>query len=263
MVEYIKQYALLVRDSADERSGVGRVHRDPPESMMNVTDAMTGVKEIIKEINRLDPRDFDPLSQSEFLRVRGNLVHFSGSSSYTKPMIIRAITPLLAVLDNYRGAGSSRVTRQFPYLTDSKLQAIVERDYVELNVRVFPAGAWKSTVVMAGSILESILFDVLSDPKRVAATNASTEVAKAKGGIPIDITVDPDRWKLIHLIGVAVDTNILPSDRASTIDQVLRDYRNFVHPQKEKKAKHECNEAEAGLAKHGLDGVLDHLEKTL
>jgi hypothetical protein len=45
--------------------------------------------------------------------------------------------------------------------------------------------------------------------------------------------------------------------------RVLRDYRNFVHPQKEKKVKYECNEAEAGLAKYGLDGICDHLEKTL
>jgi hypothetical protein len=76
-------------------------------------------------------------------------------------------------------------------------------------------------------------------------------------------TADPDAWKLTPLIEVALDTNVLPSARADTIDQVLRDYRNFVHPQKEKKAKHECNEAEAGLAKYGLDGVCDYLEKTL
>src|SRR5262249_38712301 len=149
----------------------------------------------------------------------------------------------------------------FPYLTDPELRAIIERDYIELNVRLFPSGSWKSTVIMAGSILESILFDVLSDAKRVAATNASTKGARGRGGVPIDITVDPDSWKLTHLIEVAVDTNVLPTARADTIDQVLRDYRNFVHPQKEKKAKHECNEAEAGLAKYGLDGVCDHLEK--
>jgi hypothetical protein len=262
MVEYIRQYAQLVIANADEQSGVGRTQHSPPPSTV-VADAITGLREIVKEINRLDPRDFDPASQCEFLRVRANLVLLSNATSYTKPKIQGAIKPLLEVLNNYRGAGSSRVTRQFPYLTDPDLRAIVERDYIELNVRLFPAGAWKSTVIMAGSILESILFDVLSDAKRVAATNASSKGAKARGGVPIDITVDPDAWKLVHLIDVAVDTNVLPSARADTIDQVLRDYRNFVHPQKERKAKHECNEAEAGLAKYGLDGVCDHLENTL
>jgi hypothetical protein len=262
MVEYIRQYAQLVIASADEQSGVFRTMHSPPRSAV-IADAMAGLREIVKELDRLDPRDFDAASQSEFLRVRGNLIHLSRANSYAKPQIQEAITPLLEVLNNYRGAGSSRVTRQFPYLTDPELRAIVERDYVELNVRLFPAGAWKSTVIMAGSILESILFDVLSDAKRVAATNASNKGARAKGGVSIDITVDPDAWKLTHLIEVAVETKVLPSARAGTIDQVLRDYRNFVHPQKEKKAKHECNKAEAGLAKHGLDGVCDHLEKTL
>jgi hypothetical protein len=65
------------------------------------------------------------------------------------------------------------------------------------------------------------------------------------------------------LINVAVDIGILPEDRAATIDQVLRDYRNFAHPRKEIKEKHECSDAEAGLAKYGLDGVCDHLQRTL
>jgi hypothetical protein len=64
----------------------------------------------------------------------------------------------------HQAGAAVNVTRQFPYLTDAELRAIVERDYVELNVRLFPARAWKSTVIMAGSILESILIDVLSAP---------------------------------------------------------------------------------------------------
>jgi hypothetical protein len=118
-------------------------------------------------------------------------------------------------------------------------------------------------VILAGSILEAILFDVLSHPVRVARTNASPKGAKAKGGVPIDIVSGADDWKLIHLINVAKDVGIMSQERADTIDQVLRDYRNFVHPQKEKEARHECNEAEAGLAKYGLDGVCDHFEKAL
>ena len=262
MVEYIKQYARLICGNADERSGLRSVTPSLPQGEV-VIDAMTGLKELVKELDRLDPRDFEPASQPEFLRVRGTMVHFAGLSSYTKSKILETISPLLLVLDKFRGVGSSRVTRKFPYLTKPDLSSIVERDYVELNVRLFPSGAWKSTVIMAGSILETLLFDVLSDPKRVAATNASPKAARARGGVPIDITSDPASWKLSHLIEVASDTNVLPRARADTIDQVLRDYRNFVHPQVELKAQHECNEAEAGLAKYGLDGVCDHFDKTL
>jgi hypothetical protein len=69
-----------------------------------------------------------------------------------------------------------------------------------------------------------------------------------------------DEWRLVNLIEVAVDLGLLPQDRADTIDQVLREYRNFVHPRKELKAAHPCTEAEAYLAKGALDGVCNQLE---
>jgi hypothetical protein len=55
----------------------------------------------------------------------------------------------------------------------------------------------------------------------------------------------------------------MPQARAASIDQVLRDYRNFVHPRKELKAAHHCTEAEATLAKGALDVVCNHLEAAL
>lgn len=215
------------------------------------------------ELERFDPRDFEPGVQHEIVWHRVRLHYLAEANRLDKGTFGPFFNGLLAVLDKYRGEGSRGVIRSFAYVTDTVLREIIERDYIELTVKVFPSGAWKSTVIMAGSILEAILFDVLSDPKRVAQTNASPNGAKAKGGVPIDILTGADDWKLICLINVAVDIGILPKDRAATIDQVLRDYRNFVHPQKERKAKHECSESEAGLAKYGLDGVCDHLERTL
>jgi hypothetical protein len=58
---------------------------------------------------------------------------------------------------------------------------------------------------------------------------------------------------------VSPETGVIPNDRAQSIDQVIRDYRNFVHPKKEIRAAHECSESEAFMAKGGLDGVYKHL----
>src|SRR5262249_46969295 len=138
----------------------------------------------------------------------------------------------------------------------------VERDYRELAVCLLPGGAWKSAVVLAGSILEAILYDQLTrDAARVAAAMASPKAPRKKGGVVKDITQDTAEaeWRLSDLIDVCVDLTILPQARADTIDQVLRDYRNFVHPRKELKAAHPCAEAEATLAKGALDAVCNHL----
>jgi hypothetical protein len=260
MVEYIMQYIQLAMKMDLTQSG--------PVIIPNIVNRQvwspdTVVREVAKELGRLDPRDFEPGFQCEFVRVRGNVVYLDTwhiNDIFAAQEALKAVIP---VLDGYRGPGSGSITRHFPYLHDPDLRLIIERDYIELSLKLFPSGAWKSTVIMAGSILEAILFDVLSEPKRVSQTNASPKGAKAKGSVPVDIRTDPDAWKLIHLIDVAVDTGILPADRGGTIDQVLRDYRNFVHPKKEIKAQHECTEAEAGLAKYGLDGVCNHFEKTL
>ena len=62
------------------------------------------------------------------------------------------------------------------------------------------------------------------------------------------------------LILVAEDIGKLPSENAKAIDQILRDYRNFVHPNKEVRAQHPCTEAQALMAKGALDAVCNYLE---
>ena len=255
MIEYIKQYARLVLDATGEESGVSRTNRSPQRSTV-VSDAMSGIREIVRELNRLDPRDFEPAGQAEIVRVRGNLAHVSGLSSYTKPLIQDALTPLLSALDAYRGQGSGGVTREFAYIADATLREIVQRDYAELSVKLFPSGAWKSSVIMAGSILEAILFDRLADA-RWNANATSSAAAKDKQGKPIPI----DKWRLETLIDIAVEIQMLSADSAETIHRVLRDYRNFVHPKKEVRAAHSCTEAEAMLSLGALNSVCNYIEK--
>lgn len=250
MVEHIKQFATLLKE---------RWQHSPERKLRS---AVTSVQDLVTELKRLDPRDFEPSAQCEFMRVRANLDSLVLNDERRADIVLEDLAPLDAVLAMYRGAGAHRLKRKFPYLHDTDLSAIIERDYVELTLKLFPSGAWKSTVILSGSILEAILLDVLSNPTRLAATNGSTKAASKKG-VRFGIDTDADQWTLFNLIETAVDTGVLTGDRADTIDQVLRDYRNFVHPDRERRAKHECTEAEAGLAKYALEGVCNHLEATL
>jgi|ERR1017187_920388 hypothetical protein len=199
--------------------------------------------------------DFEPAVQHEAVAVEVALKQKTLSGRENDTHTESLLNDVLRLLDHYKGAGSCGATRSFSYLADPKLIGIIQRDYAELTQKLFPSGAWKSTVIMAGSILEAILFDILTNPTRIVRTMASP--AKPAGNI-----TNGD-WKLEKLIDVAVETGIMPQTRADTIDQVLRRYRNFVHPKREIKEEHQCNEPEAGLAKYGLDGVCDHLERTL
>jgi hypothetical protein len=185
--------------------------------------------------------------------------HSGGNRDSLKTTLQR----LLPVLDHYRGEGSWGGTRSFPLIADPELRDIIERDYRELAIVLFPAGAWKSCVVMAGSILEAILLDLLTqDLAHVTQAMGSLKAPKkGKKGPVKDITKGSldEEWTLANLIDVAGDLGLLPAMDVKAIHQMLRDYRNFVHPRKEKKAAHPCTEAEAMLAKGALDAVCNHL----
>lgn len=212
---------------------------------------------VANEFQRLDPRDFEPEVQHEVAWLGARLrILAAGSSRLDHGTIDPAFDLGLSLVEKYRGCGSRGAARSFKFLADGGLRTIIERDYTELKLKLFPSGAWKSTVIIAGSVLEAILFDRLADPLWNVRAIASAKAPK-KSGVPLQM----DEWKLVNLIDVAVNIGRLPKDPADTIHQALRDYRNFVHPMKEIRAAHDLSEAEAMLAIGALDSVCNYFDK--
>jgi hypothetical protein len=241
MINYIKQFCTdIITDKPRQHSAT---HQE-------------NFRTLTIELNRLDPRDFEPSAQAQFLHIKTTVDWFSRAAGFSETTMKQLLTNLNGVLDAYRGLGSGMITRQFHFVADKALRAIVERDYAELSRKLFPSGAWKSTVIMAGSILEAILFDRLADGKWNGQAIVS-KAAQSGAGKPIPM----DKWRLENLIDIAVEIGTLKRDPADTIHQVLRDYRNFVHPKKEIRSAHACTEAEAMLALGALDSVCNYLEK--
>ena len=221
-------------------------------------------KMIYEEIKDLKTKDFAPDVRYDFVITKEQIKKFANSGSVSGNQYVKyrlVCDKLIKCLNKYYTNLDNQNIKQFNFLHDIDLKNIVERDYFELSTILFPERAWKSIVIMSGSILEAILFDVLSNENNINNTNNSTKAPKNQNGE--NITIQNGRhWTLQKLIEVSVDIEILPEKRALSIDQVLRDYRNFVHPKKEIRAQHECTEAEAYMAKGSLDGVINHLEKT-
>jgi hypothetical protein len=215
-------------------------------------------QELYEELRRFDPRDFDPAVQALLVQSRYSLRFATESMKGAHSQQMKTVlAQIIQVFENFRGQGSGGIRRTFSFIADAALRQIVERDYAELTLKLFPDGAWKSSVIMAGSILEAILFDRVADAKW-----NSTALASAK--VPLEKKTNSkrpmDEWTLENLIDIAVDINLLPKDPANTIHQVLRDYRNFVHPKKEIRAAHACTEAEAMLAVGALNSVCNYLD---
>jgi len=256
--------------------GILQIMEDVEKSMGATADSRTlsanlrrvvpQVSTLVEEVRRLDPRDFLPDARYEFVVARldlelwskqwnpgdtGSFVNQFNQTPQSRAGIRQLLKRVIAVLERFGGDGWRAQSRSFSFIKDDELRHIIERDYRELVLVLFPGGAWKSTVIMAGSILEAILFDVLaSEPATKAKALAC--FAAPKGSM--------EEWRLEHLIKVAADIGALPAKRILTFDQVLRDYRNFVHPKKELRSGHPCQEGEAQLAIGGLNAVCDLLE---
>lgn len=239
MIAYIKQLVEELLQTAD--------HRSP--------DGYCLYNAISTELNRLDPRDFAPVERGNFALIRARLDWAKGDVARSG-FVINDLEPLLRILDQYRGEGSYLVTRDFSFIHDPGLKEITIRDYRELKQIVFPSQAWKSTVVLAGSIIEAILQDQLTKDE------ATAQMASGASSAPRGKNLANGEWSLHNLIKVCVELTVLTEERAACVDQVLRDYRNFVHPKKELRAQHPCTDAEGYLALGALDAVCNHLEQT-
>jgi hypothetical protein len=251
VVNYIVQIATGIIGFLD--------HESKHRSILSHSQAL------FEELSRLDARDFLPEARYEFIVARldlddwnkawcqraGDFLNTYMRDKRRQQELRELMERIAAVLNNYGGEGWRAKTRSFSFLTDKGLREIIERDYKELTLVLFPGGAWKSTVIMAGSILEAILFDVLASDPAINAKALASSVAP-KGPM--------EDWRLENLVKVAADIGVLPMKRAPTFDQVLRDYRNFVHPKKEIRSGHPCREGEAQLAMGGLNAVCDLLE---
>lgn len=276
MIAYIKELA-------NELTDYYRQNEPMHNQLMVMLEVLT------EELNKLEPRDFVVGTQFEFVRARRDIRSLSKlplSTWHNHCQSLRdarrtgrtdalpnlaelpnpgdACTRIRTALDHYAGAGSNSVVRSFKFMTNSDVRIIVERDYKELSQILLPGHAWKSAVVMAGSILEAILYDLLTrDPATISRAMASP-AAPPQGHTPKkDITKDTsrDEWKLIDLIDVTFEMGLLPKAQVDSIHQILREFRNFIHPKKEKKASHPCDEAVATLAKGALDYVCNHLDR--
>ncbi len=126
-------------------------------------------------------------------------------------------------------------------IADPKMRAIVERRWIECN-KVVNAGAPLASAVMIGGLLESLLLariNQLNDKKPIFSLQA-TPRDKAGKALPLK------DWGLRNFIDVAAEMEWI-SGAAKGIGEVVRDYRNYIHPNKELQTNAELRAEDANL----------------
>jgi hypothetical protein len=136
---------------------------------------------------------------------------------------------ILNPLANTKATNSSDLPPKFSLLiTDVKMQKILLRRWAEC-LDCISAGAPLAATVMMGGLLEAILLARVNHETNKALVFKAAVAPKDKN---TGKTLPLKEWGLKNYIDVAHELGWI-SQSAKDVSEVLRDYRNYVHPYKE------------------------------
>lgn len=220
-----------------EESGTSGIIEDP------------AVQVLIEELARLE-RDFPGLvprfNPDRHISHRGDRNTYYMVSGIRSHLAV-VLGKLETSLDSTRDAPVTQ-TRDFTFIREQGLRAVIERDYEEMQ-RAFIAKCWKSVIILAGGAIEAILTDLLLQyPSRACSAKSSPK--------------EPDirKWELAKLIDVAVELGLV-NKGVERLSHSVREYRNLVHPGNELRNKLSVETEEAKIAIEVLHMVHRDLSK--
>ncbi len=115
-----------------------------------------------------------------------------------------------------------------PLISDPKMQAILTRRWQECGICV-KSGAPLAATVMMGGLLEGLLLAKINQlSNKTPVFNAATTPKDPKTGKALQLK----EWGLKNYIDVAHELGWI-TKTTRDIGEVVRDYRNYIHPQKE------------------------------
>jgi hypothetical protein len=126
--------------------------------------------------------------------------------------------------------------------SDARMQDILRRRWIECG-KCVDAKAPLAATVMMGGMLESLLVaraNMEPDKARLFASNHVPTDHKTRKKIPLQ------DWTLKTYIEVALDLKWI-TQSAKDIGEVIRDYRNYVHPHKEYSHNVSLNDDDADM----------------
>ncbi|HUT53688.1 MAG TPA: hypothetical protein VM658_09870 [bacterium] len=110
--------------------------------------------------------------------------------------------------------------------SDQRMQSIMERRWAEC-VTCINNGAFLAAAVMMGGLLESLFISRQNQLTDKSSLIKAKRAPQSKGK-----TLPLQEWTLNHYIEVGNELGWI-GDAAKRVGIVLRDYRNFIHPQTE------------------------------
>ncbi len=114
-----------------------------------------------------------------------------------------------------------------PLAADAKMQMILQRRWEEVR-RCLASTSNLAATVMMGGLLESLLLARINGSPDKATVFKAKLAPRDKAGKTLMLP----EWKLVHMVDVAHELAWITKS-AKDVGNVLRDFRNYIHPHKE------------------------------
>lgn len=131
---------------------------------------------------------------------------------------------------------------------DSEVSKIIE-DRLQEAQACLSVGAHLSVIILCGSVLEAVLLGAAQkDPEKFSRAPRSPKRQDGK-------TKRFRHWSLVEFIDVAYDIQLLKQD-VQKFSHELREFRNYIHPDKQMKANFKPSEHTAKICIQVLNAAL-------
>jgi hypothetical protein len=114
-----------------------------------------------------------------------------------------------------------------PLVLDPNMQAILQRRWDEVQ-RCLSSNANLAATVMMGGLLESLLLARINGSPDKPSVFTTPAAPRDKTGKTLALS----EWKLVKMVDVAHELTWITKS-AKDVGNVLRDFRNYIHPHKE------------------------------
>lgn len=150
----------------------------------------------------------------------------------------------------------SKDTAKLRFIKDNDLRSNLEIDISATNLAL-SNGEWKAATVLAGSVIEALLLWVLKQHDHEAVKTAicsllNEEVLNSDPGRNLD------KWDLHSFIEVAAKLEVIGEDTTHQA-RLAREYRNLIHPGREKRLGQKCDRGTALSAVAAVERVISDL----
>lgn len=145
---------------------------------------------------------------------------------------------------------NNTLMKQLNKLKNKELINILKRDIKECAIS-YVSGQYKSTIVLGGSIIESLLTCILKN-NNINSYSFPTENGKSKA-------ISLDRMGLEQLLQVCNEERLI-DNTIYHLNQYVREYRNAIHPSVEIRKKIKINEENATMTWNILKETIKNLK---